>query len=234
MNSTPAYRVLSLAHAYGGKPVLDIPRLDIPDGEICALVGPNGSGKTTLLSILALLLKPCSGTVLLHGIGSADGTERARQRLRRQVTLIHQKPVLFSTTVRKNVSYGLRALGLPGREIDTRVGKALKEFGLSELAERQSRRLSGGEAQRVVLARGLILETPVLLLDEPTSFLDDAFRPLLFDKLRAANHSRGTTILLATHDSKLVSSVAHRVIRMEKGKVSSIELAGLPKRERPG
>jgi tungstate transport system ATP-binding protein len=234
MNPTPAYRVRALSHAYDGKTVLDIPQLDIPAGEICALVGPNGSGKTTLLSILALLLRPRSGSVLLHGVESADGSDRARQRLRRQVTLIHQKPVLFSTTVRKNVSYGLRALGLPAREIDVRVGRALKEFGLNELADRRSRKLSGGEAQRVVLARGLILETPVLLLDEPTSFLDDAFRPLLFDKLRAANHSRGTTILLATHDSKLVSSLAHRVIRMEKGEVSTIETAGLPKSERPG
>jgi energy-coupling factor transporter ATP-binding protein EcfA2 len=172
--------------------------------------------------------------VLLHGVECTDGADRTGQQLRRQVTLIHQKPVVFSTTVRKNVSYGLRALGLPAREIDMRVGRALKEFGLSELADRQSRRLSGGEAQRVVLARGLILETPVLLLDEPTSFLDDSFRPLLFEKLRAANHSRGTTIVLATHDSRLVSSLAHQIIRMEKGRVTSIEVAGLPESERPG
>ena len=223
MNTAPAYRVSSLAHAYDGTTVLDIPHVEIPAGEICALVGPNGSGKTTFLSILAVLLKPRSGSVLLHRVETAAATDRERQRLRRRVTLIHQKPVLFSTTVRRNISYGLRAIGVAKSDVDDRVRRAMREFGIAELADRQARRLSGGEAQRVVLARGLILETPVLLLDEPTSFLDDGFRPLLFDFLRAANESRGTTILLATHDSNLVSALAHCIIRMERGHVSSVE-----------
>ncbi|MBP1597338.1 MAG: pstB2 [Acidobacteria bacterium] len=223
MNTTPAFRVSSLAHAYDGTTVLDVPHLEVPAGEICALVGPNGSGKTTLLSILAVLLKPRCGSVLLRGVETAGVPEGERQRLRRQVTLIHQKPVLFSTTVRRNISYGLRATGVAARDVKARVDRALVEFGIAELADRQARRLSGGEAQRVVLARGLVLETPVLLLDEPTSFLDDDFRPMLFDFLRAANRSRGVTILLATHDSSLVSALAHRIIRMEKGKVSSVE-----------
>ena len=229
MSNTSAYCVYSLAHAYDGTMVLEIPQLEIPGGEICALVGPNGSGKTTLLSILAVLLKPRAGSVQLHGCETAGVGDGERQRLRRQVTLIHQKPVLFSTTVRNNISYGLRAIGVHARGIDARVGRALREFGLAELADRQARRLSGGEAQRVVLARGLILETPVLLLDEPTSFLDDGFRPLLFDFLRAANRSRGTTILLATHDSRLVSALAQRIIRMEKGKIVTVENGMHPK-----
>jgi ABC-type glutathione transport system ATPase component len=79
--------------------------------------------------------------------------------------------------------------------------------------------LSGGEAQRVVLARGLVLETSILLLDEPTNSLDDAFRPVLLELLRKANESRGTTILLATHDVSFISSIAHRIVRMEAGKL---------------
>lgn len=219
MNSPPAYSIRSLLHAYDGKIALDIPQLDIPSGEICALVGPNGSGKTTLLSILALLRSPISGSVLLGGIESARGPER--QRLRRQVTLIHQRPVLFSTNVWNNVSYGLRALGLPAREIRTRVGAALEELGLSGLAAKHARKLSGGEAQRAVLARGLVLKTPIILLDEPTSFLDDAFRPLLFDLLRHSNQTHGTTVLLAMHDLKFVSALAHRIVRLEEGKISA-------------
>jgi tungstate transport system ATP-binding protein len=216
MNTMPAYSIRSLIHAYDGRAVLEIPQLEIASGEICALVGPNGSGKTTLLSILALLLSPGSGSVLLNGLESARGPER--QRLRRQVTLVHQKPVLFSTTVWNNVSYGLRALGLPAREIKVRVGAVLEELGLSAVADRQARKISGGEAQRAVLARGLVLQTPILLLDEPTSSLDEDFRPILWDLLRRANHTRNTTIVVATHDSSFVSACVHRSIRLEDGK----------------
>jgi tungstate transport system ATP-binding protein len=218
MKPAPAYDIRSLVHAYDGNTVLDIPQLEIPQGEICVLAGPNGSGKTTLLAILALLLSPTSGSVRLRGGESISSREQAR--LRRQVTLIHQKPILFTTTVWGNVSYGLRALGRPAKEIKARVGAVLEELGLSGLADKQAIKLSGGEAQRVVLARGLVLETPILLLDEPTSFLDDSFRPLLFDMLRRANQTRAVTILLATHDLKFVSSLAHRVFCLEQGKIS--------------
>jgi tungstate transport system ATP-binding protein len=221
MKPAPAYEIHSLIHAYGGKTVLEIPQLEIPAGEICALFGPNGSGKTTLLSILALLLRPSAGSVHLRGVEATGGREP--RLLRRQVTLIHQKPVLFTTTVWNNVSYGLRALGLPAREIKARVGAMLEKLELSNLAQRQARKLSGGEAQRVVLARGLVLETPILLLDEPTSFLDDSFLPLLFDMLKQANQSRGVTILVTTHDLKFISSLYDRIYCLEGGKIVPLE-----------
>jgi tungstate transport system ATP-binding protein len=219
MSSVPAYSVRELNHFYGGRRVLSITGLEIATGSICALAGPNGSGKTTLLSILALLLHPTSGSVQVSGEESCGRPERHRRRLRRQVTMIHQKPVLFSTSVWNNVAYGLRATGRPDRMVRERVGAALERLGLSRLAAMSARKLSGGEAQRVVLARGLVLETPILLLDEPTSFLDDKFRPLLFDLLRDTNRSRGTTILVATHDARFVSSLADRVVRMEQGSI---------------
>lgn len=221
MKPAPAYEIHSLVHAYDGKTVLEIPQLEIPAGEICALFGPNGSGKTTLLSILALLLRPSAGSVHLRGVEATGGRES--QRLRRQVTLIHQKPVLFTTTVWNNVSYGLRALGLPAQEIKARVGAMLEKLELSSLAQRQARKLSGGEAQRVVLARGLVLETPILLLDEPTSFLDDSFLPLLFDMLKQANQSRGVTILVTTHDLEFISSLYHRIYCLDGGKIVPLE-----------
>ena len=218
MNTAPAYSIRSLIHAYDGRVVLETPKLDIASGEMCALVGPNGSGKTTLLSILALLLSPVAGSVLLHGLESARGPQR--QRLRRQVTLVHQKPVLFSSTVWNNVSYGLRALGLPAKEIKARVGAVLEELGLSGVAGRQARKISGGEAQRAVLARGLVLETPILLLDEPTSSLDEDFRPVLWDLLRRARQKRNATIIVATHDSNFVSAFVRQIVRLEDGKIS--------------
>lgn len=217
MNAVPAYTIRALNHAYDGRTVLSIPSLDILSGRIYAVSGQNGSGKTTLLSILALLLEPRSGSLRLQGMEASRGPEL--QALRRRVTLIHQKPVLFHTTVWNNVSYGLRAAGLPGKEIRNRTGAILDRLGLSGLAHRQARKLSGGEAQRAVLARGLVLETPILLLDEPTSFLDESFRPLLFEELRRANSERGVTIVMATHDMRFISSLAQEVIYLEEGKV---------------
>jgi len=211
----PAYRIRSLIHSYDGSPVLDIPSLDLAAGQTFVFTGPNGSGKTTLLSILALLLKPVSGSVLLQGIEAAENRDHT---LRRRVTLIHQKPVLFSTTVRGNVGYGLHAVGLPSKEIRVRADRILEKMKLQDLADKQARKLSGGEAQRVVLARGLVLETPIVLLDEPTNSLDDASRPALYDLLREAGR-RGSTILIATHDPGIVASLNPSVIRMDQGRI---------------
>jgi tungstate transport system ATP-binding protein len=218
MSASFSYSIRSLTHSYGEKIVLDIPHLDIPAGQIWGFVGPNGAGKTTLLSILALLQKPSAGKLYLRG--SEVAQNRSRQMLR-QVTLIHQKPILFTGTVRSNICYGLRASGFSLKEITDRARAIMEETGLMSIAGRRARTLSGGEAQRVVLARGLVLETPILLLDEPTNSLDDAFRPVLLRLLRKANQSRGTTILLASHDSSFVSSIAGRIVRLESGKLVS-------------
>lgn len=218
MNQVPAYSIRALVHSYSGRIVLDIPELDIPSGQICAFTGPNGSGKTTLLSILALLLTPSSGSVLLRGIETVG---RRRPRIRQTVTLVHQKPILFSTTVQRNVAYGLKAMGLSSREIRNRVEAIVEQTGLSELADKPARTLSGGEAQRVVLARALVLGTPLLLLDEPTNSLDDKFKPMLSEMLRQANQ-RGTTILMASHDLNFISPLAGRIIPMAGGRISEL------------
>jgi len=216
MSATNAYGIRSLFHVYDGAVALDVPHLDIPGGEIWGLVGPNGAGKTTLLSILALLLKQSAGNVYVHG---TEVTMDRMRRLRRKVTLLHQKPVLFARSVRKNISYGLHASGFSSKEIADRVEAIIIEAGLESVAGRQPRTLSGGEAQRVALARGLVLETPILLLDEPTNSLDDAFRPLLLQMLSKANQSRKTTILVATHDFGFISAIADRIVQMEAGKL---------------
>ena len=216
MSATNAYSIRSLFHVYDGAVALDVPHLDIPGGEIWGLVGPNGAGKTTLLSILALLLKQSAGSVYVHG---TEVTADRMRRLRRKVTLLHQKPVLFTRSVRKNISYGLHASGFSSKEIADRVEAIIVDAGLESVAGRQPRTLSGGETQRVALARGLVLETPILLLDEPTNSLDDAFRPLLLQMLRKANQSRKTTILAATHDIGFISAIADRIVQMEAGKL---------------
>ncbi len=216
MSATQAYSIRSLVHGYDGKTVLDVPHLDIPSGGICAFVGPNGCGKTTLLSILALLLRPDRGSVLLYGVEAFRGRDR---ELRKNATLVHQKPVLFSTTVRKNIAYGLHASGLHAHEIRKRVQAVIDATNLTNVANKMSRRLSGGEAQRAVLARALVLETPIVLLDEPTNSLDDASKPVLRDLLRTANKTRGATIVIATHDAGFVSSLTERIVRLGGGKI---------------
>ncbi|HTY62436.1 MAG TPA: ABC transporter ATP-binding protein [Acidobacteriota bacterium] len=217
MSMASAYRIRSLTHSFDGRVVLDIPMLDISSGQICAFVGPNGCGKTTLLSILALLLQPVSGSVFLYGV---DAVRHRDRELRKKVTLVHQKPVLFSTTVRTNIAYGLHAAGVPAREIRRRVRAIIEETRLTNVADALSRKLSGGEAQRVVLARALVLETPIVLLDEPTNSLDDASRPILRDLLLKANRTRGATIVIATHDTNFVSSLTERIVRLEGGKIT--------------
>jgi tungstate transport system ATP-binding protein len=217
MTSALACSIRSLKHSYDGKVALDIPSLDIPAGQICAVIGPNGCGKTTLLSILALLLSPTSGSVLLDGVETVCSRDR---NLRRKVTLVHQNPVLFSTSVRNNVAYGLRARGVNAIAIKRRVQAMIEEARLSEVAEKHARKISGGEAQRTVLARALVLETPVLLLDEPTNSLDDASRPIFSELLARANRARRTTIIIATHDTDFASSLSPRIIRLDAGKIA--------------
>jgi len=219
MSLLPAYKIQSLVHAYGGNVALDIPRLDIASGRITALVGPNGCGKTTLLSILALLLSPSSGSVQMHGLDIGRSRDHS---LRRKVTLVHQKPVVFSMTARNNIAYGLHAQGLRSQEVRHRVEYIIEKMQLSPLADKQARTLSGGEAQRVVLARALVLETPILLLDEPTNSLDDASKSILHDLLLRAVEERGATVVLATHAMNFVSTLTETILRMESGKIAEV------------
>jgi tungstate transport system ATP-binding protein len=216
MNSAFAYSIRALVHSYGGKTVLDIPNLDVPEGQICAFCGPNGSGKTTLLSILAGLLTPGSGRIFMFGKEMTGGQNR---RLRKNATMVHQKPVLFSTTVRDNIAFGLRAAGRSAKEIKHLVQQIIHEMNLEDVAEKHARKLSGGEAQRAVLARALVLELPIVILDEPTNSLDDASRPILLQLLKRINQARKTTILIATHDLNFIAPLGARVIRLYEGKI---------------
>ncbi|MBT3223729.1 MAG: ATP-binding cassette domain-containing protein [Proteobacteria bacterium] len=215
-----AYRLNSVTHRYKEPVVLDIPQLELESGRIYALLGPNGSGKSTLLQIMALLLRPTTGTVQMLG-EVTGGLEH-----RRQVTLIHQKPVLFSTSVFNNVAFGLRARGLAGPELEERVTKALKLVDLVGFAGRTARQLSGGEGQRVIIARALTLETPILLLDEPMSYLDDSSRPLLFDLLRHRCEEHGTTVIVATHDQPFAESLVHELLFLGRGKIADRQIRG--------
>ncbi len=217
-----AYTLRSVIHRYEGRTALDLPDLVVERSRALALLGPNGSGKSTLLRILALLQAPTEGEITLldqpvpRGAGGSNG--RAEAQLRRHVTLIHQEPVLFSTSVQANVTFGLKVRGVPRDDIQARLSETLAEVGLAGFEGRHARALSGGETQRVVLARALALDTPILLLDEPTTYLDAAFRPE-FEGVLARLRDAGTTLILATHDEDLARAVAHDVITLSRGRI---------------
>jgi tungstate transport system ATP-binding protein len=213
---TYAYEVQDLAFAYDGPPVLEIDHLRVPAGNIVALVGPNGSGKTTLLHALAFLETPQRGSVRLFGESQTSDNLLV---LRRKVSLLLQIPYLFHDTVLGNVMWGLRMRGLPRKKSRERALASLEKVGLSGFEKRPARSLSGGESQRVALARSLALDPEVLLLDEPSNHLDRESASRIEEIVLDMNGKHGKTIILATHDAFTVKKLAHQVINLVQGKI---------------
>lgn len=215
------FEVSNLIKAYNGRTALDIPRLRIRRGRIYGLVGPNGSGKSTLLEILAGVTEPTRGELMFCGQSLPEAPRPAR-RLAGQVTLVLQHPFMFRGTVRRNVEYGLHARGVRRRLTRHRVERQLKALGLLEIADRDARQLSGGEMQRVALARALVLETPVVLMDEPVSHVDAAHRQLIVAAVRRLRAS-GRTVVIAAHDPSDLAPLMDQVIRLDSGRCNVIE-----------
>jgi tungstate transport system ATP-binding protein len=216
------YQLHGVIKAYGSKTVLDVDRLDIYRGEVLALVGPSGAGKSTLLRLLNFLEPPSSGRIRF-----LDATFEAGHamplHLRRRVTTVFQRPILLARSVAANVRYGLHLRGQ--RDADREAQAVLEQVGLGHLAQRKARTLSGGEAQRVSLARAMIVEPDVLLLDEPTANLDPYNVGLIEGIVRTLNEQRGTTIVLVTHNVFQARRLAHRVGLLLEGGI--VELAGV-------
>ncbi|MDP2792444.1 MAG: ABC transporter ATP-binding protein [Rectinemataceae bacterium] len=173
-----------------GPPALSCPRLDLREGETVFLTGPNGSGKTTFLKALNALVEPSAGA-----IGYRDGSEA----LRRDTVYLHQHPYIFSGTVGYNAGFACRAAGIPAAGIRQRSEAALELVGLSEYSARRHRQLSGGEAQRVALARVIASGAKVFLLDEPTASADAESARLISGALLSLVR-QGKTLVISTHD----------------------------------
>lgn len=196
--------------------------LDIPTGELVALLGPSGCGKTTLLRIIAGMELPDSGTIAFHGEDTTDKHTRERQ-----VGFVFQHYALFRhMSVFENVAFGLRVRPRATRpskdEIRTRVMDLLKLVQLDWLAERYPHELSGGQRQRIALARALAVEPKVLLLDEPFGALDTKVRKELRRWLRRLHDEIHVTSVFVTHDQDEAMEVADRVVVMNRGKVEQI------------
>jgi ABC-type multidrug transport system ATPase subunit len=201
-----------------GKRVLDLPELRAERGQITGLLGDNGAGKTTLLHAAAGILDLARGEILLDGERFHHGRAPAPKKLRQKTALVLQEPLLLSRQVERAVGFGLRARGVPREERTERVRKTLDRLGLSHLASRGERELSGGERRLAAFAAAVVVEPGLLLLDEVTSGLDDAAIERVEREIKALSEG-GTTVLLTTHQSEHASRLAHRTVRLRAGQL---------------
>jgi tungstate transport system ATP-binding protein len=191
-----------------GMEALRVDALDIQRGETLTVVGPNGAGKSTLLLALARLIKPASGEIIYAGKSLKQWDELD---YRRKISFVFQSPLLMDMTVEQNVALGLKFRGTAKGEIHDRVGKWMKQLGVESLAKRRAGQLSGGEAQRVSLARAFVLEPELLLLDEPFSALDPPTRLKLFEDLSDLLNEDHRTAVFVTHNLNEAAKLSHRI-----------------------
>jgi len=211
-------RLSGVHHSRGGIEVLAIDALELEAGERLAVLGPNGAGKTTLLRLLAGLEAPTAGAVELDGVRVAG----ANLDVRRRIGYATQRPGLLSTTVIRNVELPLRWRRLAAGARRQAALAALERLNVAHLAERKALSLSGGEAQRVSLARALAVEPEVLLLDEPASGLDAEAHRAFFDDLESVLADRATTLVQVTHRADEALRLADRIAVLTHGAIRQL------------
>lgn len=203
---------------YNGRKILDVTTLTLKRGRITALVGPSGSGKSTFLKIVNGIEAPCEGTMEFDGEAVRLG-QTLPLETRRKMMLVFQKSVLFNTTVYDNIAYGLKIRGAQKNHIDEKVRTILELTGLADKARQRAHTLSGGEAQRVAVARALVMEPRLLLLDEPTSDLDPSNVAVIEKLVRHARDTLHATVVVVTHNMHQARRLADDVIFMMDGRI---------------
>jgi len=213
------FKVRDLKKVYNNKIVLDVDNLNFQEGKIYAIVGPNGSGKTTLLNILNLLEKPDEGQIFFYDQEITNKSNSDTLEIRRKITLVNQDPFLFYSTVYDNIAYGLKIRSIPPKVQKSRIRSALNIVGLSGFKDRKANQLSGGEAQRVVIARALVIEPEILFLDEPTTSIDQKHIDVVERVIKKIKKEIKTTVIFTTHDLSQAYRLADEVISLLDGKI---------------
>ena len=214
------YSLSKLIKAYENRTVLKIDALGIEQNRIYGLLGPNGAGKTTLINILGFLESPTSGD-LFYRSEKVDYSESYLQDLRKTVVVVDQTPILFSTSVYKNLEFGLKVRKKPKKERDFIIQEALDLVGMKPFMHASAHRLSGGETQRVALARALALSPQVLLCDEPTASVDVENQAAIIKILDDINREKKITILFTTHDRSQAAALAHQIFFLNNGTLTN-------------
>ncbi len=212
--SAPVLRTEHLGRAVRDKVLVEDATFEVRTGEVLAVVGPSGSGKSSLLRLLNRLDEPTSGTVYVEGI---DYRQIAPRELRRKLGMVNQRPYLFPGTVEENLQFGPLQRG-EALSHDS-VEQLLARVGLKGYAGRNVANLSGGEAQRISVARTLANSPLVLLLDEPTSALDETSKLEVESSIQNVVHEQGLTCVLVTHDTAQATRLAERAILLEAGRI---------------
>jgi len=203
---TPAVNLLSVFLERSGLKLLDGLTLSLPCEGVTAIIGPNGAGKSLLLRLMAGLISPTAGMIHIHP--SYAG----------RIALVFQRPVLLRRSVRGNLAHALRVYGVPRKQRRGRLSELLNMGGLSALAGRPARSLSGGEQQRLAMVRALVARPQLLLLDEPTASLDPQ-STLVIETLVRATAQAGAKIVLVTHDHGQAQRLADEIVFLHHGRV---------------
>lgn len=213
-------KLRKVSKRYSDLVALDNVNLDIAAGEMVMIVGPSGAGKSTLMKMLYREERPTVGDIMIANINVSALSHHKIPFLRRRMGIIFQDfKLLPSKTAFENVAYCLRALGAEEHEVQRRVLGALKLVGLSDRAESFPHELSGGEQQRVGIARSIVQGPPLLIADEPTGNLDPVTSLEIFQLLERIAQ-RGTTVVVSTHNQKIIEKMGKRVIVLKDGKVA--------------
>lgn len=211
----------------GGHLALDNVSLDIEKGEFVFLVGPSGSGKSTLVRLLLKEIEPTAGKIFVAGRDIGRLTRSKIPYLRRNIGCVFQDfKLLPNKTVYENVSFALEVIGKPRYMTKNQVEDVLKLVGLGNKMERYPNEISGGEMQRVSIARAFVNHPPILLADEPTGNLDPVTTMGLMKLFNRINRL-GTTVVVATHDKEMVDSMRKRVVALEAGRIVRDQARGV-------
>lgn len=220
---TSAYQLDDVSFHYNDNaaPALQVDSLDIPANRVTILVGPNGSGKSTLLGMLAFLHAPAKGEFRYLGEHVPAGQLR---RYRRRVGLVPQNPYLLHDSVAANIEIGLKLRGTPARTRRALVQTTMEQLGLDHLADRPARELSGGEGQKVAIARALVLDPEVLLFDEPFTYLDKSIVTEFERLISVIRENRSQTIVISSHDQLRAHALADNVVTLFEGRIAPTSL----------